>query len=391
MSRVTLLFKPVIFLFERLSLLQKLMFIFSLSTLPLALLLLYCASLLQGVSETLPLDLTLFVAVTLVISLYLIVGYYCYQQQLILRLKSGDNFCYKENEFDPVFTVFHQQQVTIERLKERSKSASDELHSAALDLAAMNKRSTEMMTVQQVSVASIQSEMEQLSHNIDVVSRHAEDATNTSKMADKHASEGDRVVETMAAEIQTASDSISHSADQINGLLTSSNEIGSIIKTIDEIANQTNLLALNAAIEAARAGEHGRGFSVVSNEVRQLAQRSQEAAFQVNQQISTIQSDVQSVSNGMEQIIRAINSSVKLSSETHHALQSIKKGAQSTVDAMSNISLAIREQGEGSTEVSLNIEKINQMAQQTTEVIQEASETAHYLVNLSHSQDDQSC
>ena len=94
----------------------------------------------------------------------------------------------------------------------------------------------------------------------------------------------------------------------------------------------------------------------------------------------------------MEQIIRAINSSVELSSATHNALQSIKKGAQSTVDAMSNISLAIREQGEGSAEVSLNIEKINQMAQQTTEVIQEASETAHYLVNLSHSQDDnQSC
>ncbi len=389
---MTLLFKPVISLFERLSLLQKLLFIFSLSTLPLALLLLYCASLFQGISETLPLDLILFVTVTLVISLYLIVGYYGYQQQLICRLKSGDSFCYKENEFDPVFSAFHQQQVTIERLKERSKSASDELHSAALDLAAMNKRSTEMMTVQQVSVASIQSEMEQLSHNIDVVSGHAEDATNTSKMADKHASEGDHVVETMAAEIQTASDSISHSADQINGLLTRSNEIGSIIKTIDEIANQTNLLALNAAIEAARAGEHGRGFSVVSSEVRQLAQRSQEAAFQVNQQISTIQRDVQSVSSGMEQIIRAINSSVELSSATHNALQSIKKGAQSTVDAMSNISLAIREQGEGSAEVSLNIEKINQMAQQTTEVIQEASETAHYLVNLSHSQDDnQSC
>ncbi len=386
-----LLFKPVTFIFERFSLFQKLIFIFSLSTLPLALVLLYCIPLLHDTNETLQFDLTLFVIITLGISFYLMLAYHYYQKQIITRLKSGPDFCYKENEFDPVFSVFHQQQVAIERLKERSKSASDELHSAALELAEMNKRSTEMMETQRASVTSIQSEMEQLSHNIDVVSGHAEDATNTSKMADQHASEGDHVVETMATEIQSASDSISHSATQINGLLTRSNEIGSIIKTIDEIANQTNLLALNAAIEAARAGEHGRGFSVVSNEVRQLAQRSQEAAFQVNQQISAIQKDVQSVNNGMEQIIRAINSSVELSSATHSALQSIKKGAQSTVDAMSSISLAIREQSEGSVEVSRDIEKINQMAKQTTEVIQEASETAHYLVNLSHSQDDRSC
>ncbi len=382
------LFRPVTALFERLSLRQKLIFIVSLTVLPLASVLLY---LIPTVDPDLQFDLTLLVVVTLGITLYLIFAYHHYQQQTIRRLAKGESACYKENEFNPIFSAFHQQRVAVERLDEKSKSANEELHSAARDLAKMNEHSTEMMTVQQNSVASILTEMEQLSGNIDIVSGLADEADSTSKMLDTYASEGDEVVETMAAEIKSASDSINHSTEQINGLLSRSQEISSIIDTINDIANQTNLLALNAAIEAARAGEHGRGFSVVSDEVRQLAQRSQEAASKVNQQISAIQQDVQDVSNGMEQIISAINNSVGLSDSTHNALQSIKQGAKSTVAAMENISLAIHEQNSSSSEISINIEKINQMAQQTTEVIQEASETAGYLVKLSRSQEKPSC
>ncbi len=382
------LFRPVTALFERLSLRQKLIFIVSLTVLPLASALLY---LIPTLEPALQFDLTLLVIITLSITLYLIFAYHHYQLRTIRRLTTGEATCYKENEFNPIFSAFHQQRVAVERLDEKSKSANEELHSAALDLAKMNGHSTEMMTIQQTSVASILNEMEQLSGNIDTISGLADEADNTSKRLDTYATEGDEIVETMATEIQTASDSINRSTEQINGLLSRSQEISSIIDTINDIANQTNLLALNAAIEAARAGEHGRGFSVVSDEVRQLAQRSQEAASKVNQQISAIQQDVQDVSNGMEQIINAINNSVGLSDSTHNALQSIKQGAKSTVAAMENISLAIHEQNSSSSEISINIEKINQMAQQTTEVIQEASETAGYLVNLSRSQEKSSC
>ncbi len=382
---MTILFKPAILIFECLSLPQKLMLITATSTLPLSAVLIYLIPILATIDENVSSNLILFVIISLVMSLYLLLAFNHYQQRTIAQLHDKQATTYQENEFNPVMLSIYQQQTAINRLREKNKSAHDEVYSAALDLAEMNSRSTDMMNTQQLSVANILRKMEQLSGNIEVVSAHADEAANTSKMADTHATEGEAVVEEMSAEIQLAADSINQSVEQINSLLARSKEISSIIDTIDEISNQTNLLALNAAIEAARAGEHGRGFSVVSDEVRHLAQRSQEAASRVSKQILSIQNDVQNVSNGMKLIISSINSSVELSVATKDALQEIKKGAQSTVDAMGNISLAINEQNEGSSEVSMHIEKINQMAIQTTEVINEASDTAHYLVSLSQS------
>jgi methyl-accepting chemotaxis protein len=165
----------------------------------------------------------------------------------------------------------------------------------------------------------------------------------------------------------------------IRSLESRTNEISSIANVIKEIAAQTNLLALNAAIEAARAGEQGRGFAVVADEVRKLAERTSAATEEIGGMIGAIQSDTASAVGAMDQALPQVERGVELAQEAAQSLRDIRDGAGTTLNRIRDVALATREQSAASNAIAQQVESIAQMVEETSASMQQTAESAHNL------------
>jgi methyl-accepting chemotaxis protein len=173
------------------------------------------------------------------------------------------------------------------------------------------------------------------------------------------------------------------SAVRIEELGRQSDKITSIVSTIKDIADQTNLLALNAAIEAARAGEQGRGFAVVADEVRKLAERTSQSTVEIAAMVGQIQSGTREAIVQMENGVQQANASVLLANEAGTAIEDIRIGAEQVRSVVDSISSAIREQNMATTEIAKAVEQIAQSAEVEAREIQLSSRSAQDLQNLS--------
>jgi len=163
----------------------------------------------------------------------------------------------------------------------------------------------------------------------------------------------------------------------------SSRKIGGIIQVIKEVADQTNLLALNAAIEAARAGEQGRGFAVVADEVRKLAERTSKATGEIAALIGDIQNHIGGTVTGMQQANTQVAESLELVGRTEAALHRIGDDSNEVASNVQSIADAIREQDAAIHQVAANIEKIAHMAEENSSATASSSDTAIQLDRLS--------
>ncbi len=192
---------------------------------------------------------------------------------------------------------------------------------------------------------------------------------NASKLAQKGADEVERAV----LKMNTISDTVKHSAEVVKTLNERSGQIGEIVNLITSIADQTNLLALNAAIEAARAGEHGRGFAVVADEVRKLAEGSGKAAQQIGDLIKEIQTETSMAVNAMVVGSNEVEEGVVIASEAQQALKEIVDTVENTVRMVQEISSAAQQQSAGITQVVQAVDKVNNIAQQVSVAVQQVS------------------
>jgi methyl-accepting chemotaxis protein len=181
--------------------------------------------------------------------------------------------------------------------------------------------------------------------------------------------------------VKTA-DSVGQSMRLIENLSRRSHEISGIVKVIREIAEQTNLLALNAAIEAARAGEQGRGFAVVADEVRKLAERTSASTSEIGAMIESIQAEVSSAVQNLKANNEQVTQGKGLAEEVAAILARINEGARVTMQRIHDINSAASEQNTASTDIARNVERIAQMTEETSAAIGQAASTAQQLENL---------
>ena len=234
-----------------------------------------------------------------------------------------------------------------ERLREiigQVRESSDRLAVFATQTATSTEKVSAMSSDLMSTTQSMASASEELTASIAQVVDNANRTRGSVTQAGEIASEGSKVVDHVAAEMGKTAEIVAQSASQVQQLVQHSNKISAIVNTIREIADQTNLLALNAAIEAARAGEQGRGFAVVADEVRKLAERTSQSTGEISTMIASIQGGIHDSVATMESGTQQVNKSMALTSQAQESISRVAEEAQATVTALSGITAAIEEQ-----------------------------------------------
>ena len=271
----------------------------------------------------------------------------------------------------------HWQQ-TVGRLKHdaaRLSGASTSVASATRDIAGQAQAQSE-------AASSTAASVEKVSVSISQVAEHAEQTQGIAQQATALSESGRETMRKAAQSMTRLAGSVQDSARLIEALAKRSAEISTIVEVIRDISEQTNLLALNAAIEAARAGEQGRGFAVVADEVRKLAERTGASTTEISALTGTIQAEVASAVAQLKQSTTQVDEGVGLSAEVEQALAQIQDGAGSTRNFVGDIAWAAAEQRSASQDIAKHVERIARMAEDSSRAIEVATDAARDLETL---------
>ena len=232
------------------------------------------------------------------------------------------------------------------------------------------------------AASSTAAAVEQMTVSVDQISQNARETEAYSDAAATLATEGEQQVLATKNEIDEVARAVSEAADNIRMLAERSREIDGTSAIIKEIADQTNLLALNAAIEAARAGEQGRGFAVVADEVRKLAERTAQATGGINTTIRSVLEETEKAASHMDGVRAQVASSVERAERAANSLRSINERVSSARNKTRDVADAAREQSQASNDISGNVEKIAQMVDESDAAVRQLNEQVGKLDSL---------
>ncbi|KKQ50908.1 MAG: Methyl-accepting chemotaxis sensory transducer [Parcubacteria group bacterium GW2011_GWD2_38_11] len=254
-------------------------------------------------------------------------------------------------------------------------SASNQVHSTAEQMAT----SVEEVAAQAGTVAVAGEEMSATSSDI---AQNCQFAAEGSKEASNAAIAGSKVVDETIVVMRSIAERVTNSAKAVESLGARSDQIGAIVGTIEDIADQTNLLALNAAIEAARAGEQGRGFAVVADEVRALAERTTRATREIGEMIKAIQKDTKAAVITMNEGVIEVGKGSEKAASSGRALEQILEQINSVTSQIAQVATAAEEQTSTTAEISNNMQQITDVVHQTASGSQESAAAANQLSTL---------
>ncbi len=216
--------------------------------------------------------------------------------------------------------------------------------------------------------------MEEMNSTVMEVAQNASKAAEGADQAKHTAQSGSQTVQGAVKAIANVQRNALGLKNQISNLGEQAEGIGKIMNVIDDIADQTNLLALNAAIEAARAGEAGRGFAVVADEVRKLAEKTMNATKEVSQYISTIQEEVKKNMDSVDNTVESVKGATKQANESGKQLQRIVELVEQAAEQVQAIATATEEQSTASEEINKNVDEINRISKETAEVMNRSAQ-----------------
>jgi twitching motility protein PilJ len=261
---------------------------------------------------------------------------------------------------------------TINETAVQVAAAAQETQATAMHLAEAAEHQAQQITSASQQINSIAS-------SIDQVSKNSAESADVAQRSVQIAAKGADVVRQTIQGMDNIRDQIPETSKRIKRLGESSQEIGSIVELINDIAEQTNILALNAAIQAASAGEAGRGFAVVADEVQRLAERASNATKRIEALVQTIQSDTNEAVSSMEQTTAEVVAGARLAEDAGLALGEIEKVSNDLADLIQNISTAARQQSVAATNITATMSVIQEI---TTQTSHGASQTAESIGNL---------
>ena len=265
--------------------------------------------------------------------------------------------------------------VEIGQSSSKLTSGAERISTASREVAIASQRQADAT---QAMAAAI----EEMTVSINHISDSAKDTQENSLTSVGLSVDGVARVEGATHEIKQIALTVNDASGRIRNLEDRANQISSIAGVIKDIAGQTNLLALNAAIEAARAGEQGRGFAVVADEVRKLAERTSSATIEIEQMIGGIQSETVLVVGVMGAALPQVEAGVKAAEGAAESLRQIKHGVESTLSSIRDVADATQEQSVASTSIAQRVEQIAQMVEETSAASQSTAETAEDMEKI---------
>ncbi|MFW6456234.1 MAG: Cache 3/Cache 2 fusion domain-containing protein [Desulfohalobiaceae bacterium] len=266
----------------------------------------------------------------------------------------------------------HNQQV--QQVSSQANQIADQVSTAAEELSSQVEQASRGAENQKQRVSETATSMEEMNANVLEVAKNASSAAEHADQARETAKSGSLTVDSMLQSINQVQEKSQGLRENMGNLGARAQSIGQVMDVISDIADQTNLLALNAAIEAARAGEAGKGFAVVADEVRKLAEKTMQATKEVGQAVNDIQEGIQSGLEHTEGTVQLVDQSTAQAQESGQALQSIIQAVQETADQVRSIATSAEEQSSASEEINKAVEEINRISSETADVMQQSAQ-----------------
>ena len=303
--------------------------------------------------------------------------------EIMQRVASGDLTARLENI--PAGSLLHALGTMVSSLRQMVTAINGDANKLVANADHIARASDEVAKAaehQADSTSAMAAAIEELTVSSNHISDSADETARETSEAAELAGRGTERVNQASMAIQKIADTVTDASGRIHALEERAKQVSTIANVIKDIAGQTNLLALNAAIEAARAGEQGRGFAVVADEVRKLAERTSSATLEIEQMISGIQHDTVGAVEAMNAALPEVQEGVALATSASESLQAIEDGARRTLERVAEVADATKEQSTASTSIAQRVEQIANMVEETTATIRGTAESAHELEGI---------